>query len=74
VVDANGKVVFPKRQGPSIVLVVNGLLGEYSCITKLSEIRGQGELKKGSAVFVPAEETIEVTSKGDPIEIFQAFC
>lgn len=70
----NEKVVLPKRQGPSIFLVVSGAQGGFKATNKHDASYGQGELKGGSAIFIPAGDIVEIISNGEPIKIFQAFC
>jgi hypothetical protein len=68
------KIVLPKRQGPSILLVADGADGKFEASNKLGVSYSQGDLKRGTAIFLPAEDAIEITSKSDQITIFQAFC
>ncbi len=73
-IGTNEKVVLPKRQGPSIFLVVSGAQGGFKATDKDGASYGQGELKAGSAIFLPAGDIIEIVSNGEPIKLFQAFC
>ena len=66
--------VLPVRQGPSILLAVEGTSGKFSAARASGEVYSDGELRRGMALFLDAEDVLTVTAGPDALQIFQAFC